>query len=115
MATLTSLGTTSINGLKLGALAAATPAGDDFVNNGRSLLILTNGHATDPRTVTIQAVKYCDTGAVQHDQEIVIPALKTWYVYAFNPKVWNANGTEKVSLTYSDSAADITVGYVVVG
>lgn len=115
MATLTSLGTTSITGLKLNALAAAAALGDDFVNNGNCMLIIYNDHATDPRTITIHAVKTCDTGAVEHDQTITLTAKKTKYVYAFNPKIWNASSTQKVSLTYSDAGADIQVGYVVIG
>ena len=115
MATLTSLGTTSINGLKLGALAAASVAGDDFVNNGNSLLIVANAHVGDPRTITIHSVQVCDTGALEHDQDVVVPASSTAYIYGFVPKRWNASSTQKVSITYSDAAADVTVGYVVIG
>lgn len=115
MATLTSLGTTSINGLKLGALAAATPAGDDFVNDGRCMLIVTNANVGATRTVTIHSVQTCDTGALEHDQDVVVPASSTAYIYGFVPKRWNASSTQKVSITYSDAGADITVGYVVIG
>lgn len=115
MATLTSLGTVTTAGLKLGALAAAAVAGDDFVNDGRCMLIVYNDHAADPRTVTIHSVQTCDTGALEHDQDVVVASKKTVYIYGFVPKRWNASSTQKVSITYSDAGADLTVGYVVIG
>lgn len=115
MATLTSLGTVTSAGLKLEALAAAAAAGDDFVNDGRCMLIVTNAHVGDPRTVTIHAVQKCDTGDLEHDQDVVVPASSSAYIYGFVPKTWNASSTQKVSITYSDAGADLTVGYVVIG
>ena len=110
MATLTSLGTISINGLKQNALAAATAGGDDFVNTGACLLVLANANVGAVRTVTIHMEALCSTGLVQHDIDVIIPISGTKYVYALSPTLFN-NSTGKVSLTYSDAGADITVGY----
>jgi len=115
MATLASLGTVTASGLKLLALSAATAGGDDFVNDGKCMLIVANANVGAVRTITIQAVQYCDTGYIQHDQDVVVPASSTAYIYGFVPKKWNASSTQKVSITYSDAGADITVGYVVIG
>ena len=113
MATLTSLGTVSVTGVKYTGLVAAAAAGDDFVNEGNSLLIIKNSSVGDDRTLTIHSVQVCDTGLLEHDQTVTVTAASTFLFYAFNPKRWNS-ATQKVSLTYS-SEADLTIGYYKIG
>jgi hypothetical protein len=92
--------------------ASASSGGDSFVNDGHTFLEVSNGHASASRTVTIvSAISSLRTNAGilnVSSKTITIPALTTKRIGPLNKDHFNdSNG--KVNLTYSDSAADLTV------
>jgi len=91
--------------------AAAASGGDTFVNDGRTYLRVTNGHATDPRTVTVDAPGTCNFGVsahAGHDSVTVVAALTTRDIGPFPVNQFS----ESCAVTYSNSAADLTVAAI---
>lgn len=92
-------------------LVAAASGGDKFENtNGKAYLVIKNGHGADSRTITVHAAKVCNFG-VEHDLVITIPFGETW-TSKMLPKTLFADETGFTNITYSDSAADITIACV---
>lgn len=98
------------------AFAAAASGGDSFPNSGVEYVEIVNGHATAPRTVTFDSPQACDFGLsanAAHDLAVVVPGVSgapanRVVIGPFPVARYNdANG--RVQVTYSDSAADLTV------
>ncbi len=104
MATLTATTITRAGHDTAGAAAAA--GGDKFTNTGYEFVIIKNAHATNARTVTLDIRSTVDGQAVT-DPTVSIAALTEKIIGPF-PSVYNDTGGF-VNLTYSDSAADLTV------
>lgn len=92
--------------------AAAAAGGDTFNNDGsdRQFLHVKNAHAANPRTVTITAEvaskKVSGYGTMTRANiSVAIPALGNKFI---GPIALNAFGVNP-AITYSDSAADLTV------
>ena len=89
-------------------MATAASGGDTVVNDGNVFLRVTNAHAANPRTVTIDSPNTCDfllAANAAHDAVVVIAALTTKIIGPF--PVGRFSSTLAVS--YSDSAADLTI------
>lgn len=111
MATITpqTQATSNVPGLALN-MVAVTAAGDEVVLDGNPVILVRNGHATLPRTVTLDSqLATPPEGAAAADLAIVIPAGKLQRIGPLNRKAWaNVNG--RIALAYSDSGADLTIG-----
>jgi len=98
------------------ALSAAAAGGDSFANTGVEYFRIKNAHATDPRTVTFDSPGTCSHGLAAnaaHDVAVVVPGaasapLNEVVVGPFPVKRFNDTNS-RVQVTYSDSAADLTV------
>lgn len=93
-------------------LAAAAAGGDSFPNTGVEYFHIRNAHATNPRTVTFDSPGTCTFGLAAnaaHDAAVVVSALTTLIIGPFPIGRFN-DGNNRVQVTYSDSAADLTVG-----
>jgi len=89
------------------ALTAAAAAGDKYAMENGVFIVAHNAHGTDPRTITIDAVKACNQG-FEHDITVTIPAGETWISPRISPYVYG-DATGYVNITYSDAGADITI------
>lgn len=109
MAALTVV-TPALTGTVSAAVAAAA-GGDTFANDGRVFLRVTNAHATLPRTVTVDAPGTCNFGTsahAGHDSVTTVAALTTREIGPFPVDQFSSTGT----VTYSDSAADLTIAAI---
>ncbi len=105
MATLTS---TQID--RTGAVLALTEAasgGDVFQNTGHEFVQVANGNAGATRTVTFAITKLVD-GVTPAGKAVTIPLSTTELIGPFPTEIYN-NSDGNVSITYSDSAADVTL------
>ena len=95
---------------------AAASGGDTAeVGNGvNTVLVVKNAHATNPRTVTIVAPGNNSYGQANPDPAIVVAALGERWI-PLRKEFDAADGTGRCSVTYSDSAADLTVAVVRLG
>lgn len=87
---------------------ACASGGDEFVNSGRHFIAVINAHASDPRTITIDSQQACNQGS-DHDIAVVITAAQDEKVFGPFPKDRFNDSDGKVQITYSDSAADLTI------
>lgn len=119
MAALSIQALTSVTGGGLQyTYASAASGGDTFANDGRTFLLVKNANAST-RTVTADAVASLDKpgfGTVPiSDSVLTVPGsgtnggLTMWG--PFPPERFN-NSSGAVALTYSDSAADLTIAAV---
>ena len=108
MATLTvQTGTSAGVALTFNTAAAG---GDEVPNtDGTTVLLLRNGHATNPRTITIATPETRDSNLAVADRAITVAALTTTVVTDLNPTHYTKSTTGRMALTNTDSAADITV------
>lgn len=104
MATLTVTTVTSA-GKTLQDDAAATAGGDKV--EGGCILVVTNAHATLPRTVTLVTPQVVDTDLAVADRAVVVDALTSEFIRV--PREFESSVDGLVDITYSDSAADLTV------
>lgn len=117
MATL-SVQNMALTGLQYTTSTAAAAGGDVFANDGRTYIIIKNASAST-RTATFDAVASLDKpgfGTVPiADTAITVPGSGTngglVMIGPFPPDRFN-NASGQVSVTYSDSAADLTVGVI---
>jgi hypothetical protein len=109
MAALT-LQTISIAGVTP-TYATAASGGDTFVNNGRTFLVVKNGHATLTRTITIDSLTNCNQG-FDHNLTITAPAVSEIWIGPFEPSRFN-NSSGAVSATYS-TEANLTVAAITI-
>lgn len=94
----------------------AAAGGDTFTNNGHTLIEVVNAHGSATRDVTIDArptsVDKDGFGNIAiSDTVVTIAASSRKVIGPFPPARFN-NTSEKVSLSYSDSAANITVAVI---
>ena len=88
--------------------AAVAGGGDQFLNNGKVMVWLTNAHGADPRTITFVTQATLDTLAVADRTVVITAANDDAFVCDLDPAVYNTNGY--CQMTYSDAGADLTVG-----
>lgn len=85
----------------------AAASGGDTVEPG-ALMLVTNAHATLPRTVTLVTPEVRDGNLTVQDRAVVVAALTTELIRVPASATYkNVDGL--VNVTYSDSAADLTV------
>ena len=92
------------------SVAAAAAGGDQFLNSGKDFLLVRNGHADTARTVTINSQLACSYGS-DHDIAVVCAAQKDTMIGPFPKNRFN-NTTGYVLITYSDSAANLSVAVI---
>lgn len=97
----------STTGIVDPTLAVAAAAGDTFVNNGRTFLIVKKGNAGDA-TVTIDSLANCNQGH-DHNIAVVVNNQEKW-IGPFPMDRFNSSAGI-VTATYS-SESNITVGAV---
>lgn len=91
-------------------LVAAAVGGDTVAGyTGKQFLIVKNAHASASRTITIDSVEACSQGS-DHNLAPVIPALTTKLIKLPAPASRWMQTSGAINITYSDSAADITIG-----
>jgi len=97
-------------GSVVAALVAAAAGGDSIPGyTGKEFLLVKNSHATLPRTVTIDSVTPSNY-ATDVNVAVVVAALTEAIIKLPAPASrWKQAGGE-VDFTYSDAAADLTVG-----
>lgn len=92
-------------------MATAAAGGDSFPNTGVEWVRITNAHAANARTVTFDAPGTCSfhlAANAAHDLAVEVAALSTKIVGPFPVARFNdSNG--RVAVTYSDSAADLSI------
>lgn len=89
-------------------MATAASGGDTVVNDGKVFLQVTNAHAANARTVTVDSPNTCNftlAANAAHDAVVSIAALTTKIIGPFPV----ARFSETLAITYSDSAADLTI------
>lgn len=89
-------------------MVAAAAGGDEFVNDGKKLLVVKNADV-DALTVTITTQMTVD-GEDVADKTVSVPAGETHLVGPFPPNVYN-DGDGKVQIGYDDET-DVTVGVI---
>ena len=113
MATLTVQDSPEAGGV---TMAAAASGGDVFPNDGKTLLVVLNVHASLSRTVTVTAQDTTATvpgfgactkaDAVQAVETATLDVMGPFPTTAFN------NSSAQAVVTYSDSADSLTVAAV---
>lgn len=97
-------------------LVAVAAGGDSFPNTGIEYFHVLNSHATLSRTVTFDSPNTCNfnlANSASHDMAIVVlgvtgaPANRV-VIGPFSVQRFN-DGNQRVQVTYSDAAADLTV------
>ena len=89
-------------------LAAAAAAGDQFANTGHEVFVVHNGHGADSRTVTFAIQQTVDGQSASTDKAVTVAHGVTKVIGPFPRAIYNdVNGF--VQVTYSNSAADLTV------
>lgn len=104
MATLT-LQTIDLTGLEDFTLANATGGGDEFVNDGRTMLVVDNGGGA-PVVVTVDSKLLSDYGT-DEDNVVSVGAGSVAFIGPFQTKRFNGT-SQLVSITY-DGVASVTV------
>jgi hypothetical protein len=89
------------------SLASAAAGGDEFANTGDEIFVVANGNGADPRTVTFAIEKEVD-GVTPSGKAVTVAASATMFIGPFPTEIYN-DVDGKVQVTYSDSAADLTV------
>ena len=107
MATLT-VQSTSLAGDALTVTAAAS-GGDEFVNTGREMFYVVNASAS-ARTVTFTGQNASNFN-VTSNSAVALTGSSTWTIGSFS-KDWFNDANEKGQVTYSDSAANLTVAVI---
>lgn len=80
----------------------ADPAGDKFVNGGKTFIRLKNEGAA-MKTVTVQAVNPCSFG-YYHDVQISVPAGEERQAGPFHTQSFN-DANDEVQIAYDDAAS----------
>lgn len=90
-------------------LVAAAAGGDTIEARDDLILVVKNSHASAVRTITIDSIRPSDYGT-DVNPAIVVPALKTYFIKVDDVNRFRNSATGRVGITYSDAAADLTVG-----
>lgn len=88
-------------------LAAAGAGPDKTPIDSRAFLVVSNAHATLPRTVTMIVPGNTELGAAKPDHAIVVAALTRVMIPILN---LYKDVDRYCNWTYSDAGADLTVG-----
>ena len=80
--------------------AAAAGGGDEFANDGRSMLHVKNGSG-GPLTVTVNSRVNCSHG-FDHDSATIVGAGSESMIGPFDINRFNDPATGRASITYSD-------------
>jgi hypothetical protein len=90
-------------------MTAANSGGDFFANDGKTMLRVTNAHATLSRTITFDVPNTDNFGVsgAALDRAVVVAALTTMLIGPFMTAKFN-DGNGNVQMTYS-SEADLTM------
>lgn len=88
-------------------LGSAAAGGDVFKNTGHEFLVVRNANGASTRTVTFAITQVVD-GITPAGKAVTLALSTTRMIGPFPPEIYN-NSDGNVSVTYSDSAADITV------
>jgi len=107
-ATELTVSTITTSGLTPPTYADANAAGNYFINNGKTFLIVKNASAS-PIKVTIDSPAYCDQG-FQHDVEVTVAAGAEKWIGPF-PTVRFNDSSGDVQITY-DAVTNVTVAVV---
>lgn len=105
MATLT-IQTPILSGITP-SYAAAAGGGDEFPNDGRTMLHVKNGGGGSI-TVTVNSLVNCDQG-VDHDSVTSVGAGAEAMIGAFNITRFNNSATGRAAITYS-GVTSVTIG-----
>lgn len=89
------------------SLDTADSGGDEFRNTGNEFLMVANANVGDSRTVSFALQKTID-GVAPDAREVEVEASTTMLIGPFPPSIYN-DGDGLVQVSYSDSAADLTV------
>lgn len=91
-------------------LVSAASGGDSVQNyNGKEFFVVKNSHGSAARTITFDSVEACNQGS-DHNLAITVDAGVTRLVKLPAPATRWKQTSGEVDITYSDSAADITIG-----
>ena len=90
------------------ALVSAEVGGDEFVNDGKCLIVIDNGSGA-PITLTAETQQTVD-GEEVADKEIVIPDAEQHLLGPWPKPIYN-DGDGKVQLTYS-GVTSLTIGII---
>lgn len=88
------------------SLVAAAGGGDQFANNGKTLLDVVNG-GVGSITVTVASQTPCNQGST-HNTTVAVPAGETRRIGPFDPSRYN-DGNGRVQVAYS-GVTSVTVG-----
>ena len=85
-----------------GSVEAFTPVttSDTFRNTGKTILVVKNGGATDPVTVTITSKVTCNQGYT-HDLTVTVAAGETKFIGPLPTARFNDPTTDLVTVGYS--------------
>lgn len=88
-------------------LGAAASGGDVFPNTGREFIVVRNAAAAATRTVTFALTRTVDS-VTPAGKAVTLAQSTTRMIGPFPTELYN-NSNGQVAVTYSDSAADVTV------
>ncbi|RIL07484.1 MAG: hypothetical protein DCC71_02890 [Proteobacteria bacterium] len=91
----------------------ADPAGEVAINRPGLMLAVTNGHASETRTLTLEAVGECNAGELHDVVGVSIPPTPAGGQPLLIPLGWDGRRFSRVSVAYDD-AADLEVALVYV-
>ena len=86
---------------------AAAGGGDEYANNGQTMLSLING--SGGAIVATFVTQATTDGLAVADRTVSIPAGETRWVVDLDPNVYNVPATGRVQVTY-DGVSSLTVG-----
>ena len=105
------MATLTVNNVTLAGseITSYTPStgGDEFANDGRTILRITNGHASNTVTVTAAGQGECNQGFT-HSLEIEVDAGESEVAGPFDQHRFN-DEDGMVQLTYSGERSDSTI------
>lgn len=98
---------TLITGIQKATLVAAAASGDTFDNDGKTWIEVNNGGA-GAITVTALGQKSLPI-STSADKAMSVPAGEIWLMGPFPVGIYNTDGANEVSITYS-GVTSVTVG-----
>jgi len=90
---------------------ACAAGGDTFANTGKAILSIKNAHVGVARTITVDSLVPCNQGS-DHNAVATCAASGQITMGPFDPNRFNSPTTGYASITYSDSAADLTIAVI---
>jgi len=108
---LTTKGTIPISGKAVPALDAANALGNFWLNDGNTIMMVTNG-AGVPQSVIVTSQALCSQGGL-HPITVSVPAGETWFIAGF-PKSRYNDSSGYCHVTYS-AVVTLTVAIFTLG